>query len=150
MTSMMLTHNPDWCSNSSSLSVVVEFDRSRRKLCCHSQRSAGEHWKQPAVMQLGHPLAEASLQDLFHEVAACSRTLGNALLLSSLFVFTVGLLSSELFPRDPFTQPDICKNDQKPAAADSPFDRVIFSLIDALRLDSVYGGPSGLGFTQKA
>jgi hypothetical protein len=77
-------------------------------------------------------------------------TPGNALLLSSLFVFTVGLLSSEVFPRDPFTQSDVCKNDQKPAAADSPFDRVIFSLIDAPRLDSVYGGPSGLGFTQKA
>jgi hypothetical protein len=50
----------------------------------------------------------------------------------------------------PLCNQTFAKMTKTPAAADSPFDRVIFSFIDAPRLDSVYGGPSGLGFTQKA
>jgi hypothetical protein len=75
--------------------------------------------------------------------------LGNALLLLSVFVFTTGFLSSELFPSEPFSQSDKNDNSQKQKAADAPFDRVVFLLVDALRPDFVYGRHSGFEFTQR-
>jgi ethanolaminephosphotransferase len=73
--------------------------------------------------------------------------LGNVLLLVSLYFFTTGFLSSELFPREPFSQSDDGDTRQLPIA-DSPFDRVVFLLVDALRPDFVYGRHSGFEFTQ--
>jgi ethanolaminephosphotransferase len=75
-------------------------------------------------------------------------TLGNVLLLVSLYFFTTGFLSSELFPSEAFTQSEIGENGRKPGAADPPFDRVVFLLIDTLRPDFVYGRESGFEFTQ--
>ena len=75
-------------------------------------------------------------------------TLGNILLLVSLFFFTTGFLSSELFPREPFSQ--LNENDHgRISAADPPFDRVVLLLIDALRPDFVYGTDSGFEYTQR-
>jgi len=75
-------------------------------------------------------------------------TLGNILLLVSLFFFTTGFLSSELFPREPFSQ--LNENDHgQISAADPPFDRVVLLLIDALRPDFVYGTDSSFEFTQR-
>jgi predicted AlkP superfamily pyrophosphatase or phosphodiesterase len=79
-----------------------------------------------------------------------SFTLGNILLLVSLLFFTAGFLSSELFPREPLSQPENNKNGpERAAVGDARFDRVVFLLIDALRPDFVYGRHSGFGFTQR-
>lgn len=72
---------------------------------------------------------------------------GNTLLLLALFVFTSGFLSSELFPHGIAALSDDEAHVGKPRA-DSPFNRVVFLLVDALRPDFVYGTHSGFNFTQ--
>jgi ethanolaminephosphotransferase len=75
-------------------------------------------------------------------------TLGNVLLLVSLFFFTSGFLSSELFPKGNSAYADTHKYDRE-LRADPVFDRVVFLLVDALRPDFVYGRQSGFEFTQR-
>lgn len=73
---------------------------------------------------------------------------GNVFLLASLFAFASGFLSSALFP-NAVSASRAFGDRVSEVQDDSPFSRVVFLLVDALRSDFVFNERSGFEFTQR-
>lgn len=83
----------------------------------------------------------------FRSQLACL-ALGAVFLLASLFAFASGFLSSALFP-NVVSAPPAFGDHVSEVQDNSPFSRVVFLLVDALRSDFVYSQHSGFEFTQR-